>query len=688
SARWTNRTTGKEQSTTLAEKVRNVSPVRINEFRASNGPNLTDSFIELYNAGVSAVDLSNWSLTEHATQQAIFSSVKIPAGTKLASHGFYLFGLSDSGLAAPARAGDTVIHVRSVTGMKAGDTVEIGTGSGMETRKIASVGTAAANDTTLWQPLPEGPVITIPAGATNVPVTNVNGFTVGEKIALGYGATYPAVANTTERHEIATVTSVGKQGTQAYLAADAPAGSTNIQVTSVANISAGDKITLDIDSKGHGIETVTVTRVGTQTTRTALSADASAGATQISVRNGNGLEAGGKLAIGAAGNRKTFTIKAVGPRGLRGTDVDITPALAQAYPAGEEVTQQGTGLDLAAPLKFNHSDNLPFSDRGTGISFEPATKFAHSSNEPILPLGTGITLDKALSKAYETDAVVRDSAVTSAGYQGTPAPNQWFGGPALSPAAGSMVLRDAAGLVVDSLNYGLMVDPWAGQGYQAESGAGHNGCHVGALGNNGRGFGRGPQAPATTNRSAGRFPDGADTVSNCADFHLQADTALSAASAAGGNNIKVANVADFAAGQPILIDSGANFEKAVIAQVGTAGATTLRADASAGSTVIPVASAFGFAPGQAIEIDSGSNKETAQVVSIAGGGRGGGGGRGFAPTGTITISAPLSHAHAAGAEVAGSGITLTAPLMRAHSAGVPVAGNAPTPGAPNQYASR
>ena len=108
----------------------------------------------------------------------------------------------------------------------------------------------------------------------------MSGFVVGEKIALGYGATYPAVARYMEQYEVATVTAVGKPGTQAYLAADAPAGATNIKVTSVANISVGDKIRLDIDSVGHGIETVTVTNVGTQASRTNLSANASAGATR------------------------------------------------------------------------------------------------------------------------------------------------------------------------------------------------------------------------------------------------------------------------------------------------------------------------------------------------------------------------------------------------------------------------
>ena len=99
---------------------------------------------------------------------------------------------------------------------------------------------------------------------------------------------------------------------------------------------------------------------------------------------------------------------------------------------------------------------------------------------------------------------------------------------------------------------------------------------------------------AATNRSAGRFPDGADTDSNCTDFLLQPATTLPAASAAGATNIKVASVADFAAGQTIMIDTGANLETAVIATVGTAGATTVGAATNVGATVIPVASGIGF----------------------------------------------------------------------------------------------
>jgi hypothetical protein len=684
SATWTNAANGAKLSETAVEKVRNANPIRINELRLSSGAaNATDSFIELYNAGAESADLSNWTLTVRPAQQAIFSSVKIPAATKLAAHGFYLLGLSNSGLAVAARAGDSTIHVRSTAGMKPGDTIGIDTGSTTETRKIASLGTAASNHTTVWQPLPDGPVITIPAGSTNVPVDSVEGFVVGQKIALGHGATYPSVARDLEQFEVATVTAVGKPGTQAYLAAAAPAGAANIQVTDVSGISVGDKIRLDIDSVGHGIETVTVTHVGTKASQTNLSADASAGATHIKVRRAHGFAVADKITVGTPANQETVTVTAVSVHGPDGAGIDFKPALAKAHIGDEWVVSPGTGLDLAAPLKFNHAANLPFSDRGTGISFEPPATFPHSSNEPVMALGTGITLSSPLSGSHDLNAPVRDAAVTTAGYQGAPAPELWFGGPELTTSAplfghtitvkeGSLVLRDASGLVVDSLNYGGLVDPWAAKGYQAKAGLDQSGCRV-AVPGSAEGFG--PEAAAgATNSSAGRFPDGADTDSNCADFLQQAATTLRTPSAAGATNIKVASVEGFAAGRTILIDARADQETAVIATVGTAGATTQGVATSAGATVIPVADVIGFGEGQTIAIDNGANAETAVIASINWWGGA-----------TITVSAPLGHAHAAGAQISGSGITLTSALTRTHVSGSQVSDNLPTPGAPNRY---
>jgi hypothetical protein len=618
---------GMARSETAAEKVRNVSPVKINEFAISAGAasSAGDSFIELFNAGDAAIDLSNWTLTHHASMLPVFSSVKIPAGTTLAPRSFHVLGLAGSGLAVPARKGDTTLFVRSVAGLNVGDTVEIGTGSSKEVRKIASVGTAAGNTTTLWQPLPDGPVLTLKPGSTNVPFTSPGGrggggspFEVGQKIAIGFGATFPDVARTVEKYEVVTVTAVGKPGTQAYLAANAKAGDTNIKVSSVGNISVGDKIRLDIESVGYGIETATVKQVGTQSR--------------------------------------------FNPNNVRSGDT-------------------GTGLDLVEPLKFNHAANMPFSVQGTGISFEPATKETHISNEPILPLGTGITLDSPLAGDHEINSAVRNPAATTAGFQGTP--NQWFGGPALG-GNGSMVLRDAAGLVVDSLNYGELADPWAAEGYQGTSPGG--GCYAVSPGAGG-GFGGGRGQAAAAGRSAGRFPDGADTDDNERDFHIQNTSALAAGCESGANNIKVTSVSGLTAGQTLIIDSGDNREPAVIATVGTPGATTVSTNAAAGATVISVASTMGFSAGQTITIGLGDNNEKVVVASVAGGRRGGFGNRG--PSGgSITIASPLAKEHAADAPVSGSGITLTTGLKRSHSGGAVIAGNVPTPGAPNQYVRR
>ena len=567
--------------------------------------------------------------------------------------------------------------------MTVGDVISIDTGSRVENRKIATVGTAASASTTLWEPLPEGPVIAIPVGSNSVPVTNTVGFEVGQKIALGYGATYPAVARDTEKYEVATVTAVGKPGTQAFLGADVAAGSTNISVTSVANISVGDKIRLDIDSVGHGIETVTVAHVGTAASQTNLSTPANAGATRISVRRAEGFSVGGKITVGTPTSQEVVTVTAVSTPESDGTPIDFTPALAKPHVVSEWVVTPGTGLELAASLRFNHAANLPFSDRGTGVGFQPATAFAHSSNEPVQSLGTGITLDRPLTNNHAIHTAVRDAAVKTAGYQGTPAPNQWFGGPELTTKSpqfgrtltveeGSIVLRDSLGVVADSLNYGGLVDPWAAEGDQAVSGGQISGCYAPAPGSVFNPWST-VVAPVAINTSAGRFPDGADTDSNCTDFSTQAAASLSAASDAGATNIKVASTEGFRPGQTVRIDSGANAETAILSTVGTAGATTFRTSTDVGATVLPAASVTGFSKGQTITIDEGVNSETAVVSSTRA--------RGAA---TITVVTPLARGHAAGAQISGSGISVATPLTRPHTNGAQVSDRVPTPGAPNQ----
>ena len=604
-------------------KVHSTPAVKINEFSISDG------FIELYNASENAVDISGWTVRQHATHIPAFSDIRIPSGTRIAPKGFYLLGMANSGLAVNAAKGDKTIYLRSVEGFREGDEIRVGG----ETRTVKSVSApqprpvdpaaammrrpaaAPGAPTTVWQPLPGGHGIEIPAGSTNIPVTSTFGFEVGQKMALGYGAERPSVNNNLEKYEVVTVTAVGKPGTQGYLSMDAKPGDTNIKVSSTANISVGDKIRLDIASEGHGIETVTVTKVGTPSARNTL---------------------GGPLR----------------------PDEDA-----------------GTGLDIAEPLKFFHSSNMPYSVNGTGISFEPASKYPHYSNEPVLALCYAIELDKALSSAHPIDeAVTGGSAVAAGAYAGAVPADLLFGGPALSDAGGSILLRDARGHVADALNFGLLVDPWLSEGYQADSGENEPGNFVTTPAGRRNAF----MPVAASALSAGRYPDGADLDDNKNDFRVQRSFSVVAPAATGENNIKLLSVQGITPGSSLVIGRGADAVVVQVAEAGSPGATALSAPARPGARSVDVLSAQGFVPGQVVLVGA-EMAEVAQVIMP----------RGWRLTpgqvNQLVLKAPLRQAHKATEAVCGTGVTLTAPLKAAVAAGAPAASAQPTPGAPNQY---
>ena len=627
-ATWTDGS-GSSRSEKAVQKVRSVDPVKINEFGIASAASATDNFIELYNAGEQTVDISGWTVTQHAINVPAFSEIRIPKDTKLEGKGFYLLGLANSGLAAPASKGDKVIYVRDVTGISVGDEIEVGGEKVKVTAVNKPAPQAPSNDmrammrraapgtpTTLWQPLPEGPVITIPAGSNNIPVTSTEGFTVGGKMAIGYGATYPAVSNGLEKYEVVTITEVGKPGTQAYLAMDAYPGQTNIKLSSTANISVGDRIRLDIDSEGHGIEWVTVKAVGTPSVRNTLN----------------------------------------GP--LR---PDEDP---------------GTGVDLEEPLKYFHSSNMPYGVNGSGITFEPATRFDHSSNEPVLALVYSIELEKALASDHPVDEVVFDVKVTNAGYQGEVPADLLYGGPALASSSGNITLRDSKGNIVDALNYGAIVDPWLGEGYQGQSGLEEPGnfVPVPAVAQ------RGMPAPGTVapNLSAGRWPDGMDTDDNENDFRVQGSISLAAPLAAGSRNLKVNSTRGLVINQRLFI--GPDKEEVIAANIGTAGYTTLAADAAKGATRVSVAASQGFTVGQEVYVGD----EKAFIAEIHATRRGWYSPVPAAPD-AIVLTAPLKAAHASGEDFAGSGITVSAPIRGTYASGIPMTGSVPTPGAPNRF---
>ena len=190
------------------------------------------------------------------------------------------------------------------------------------------------------------------------------------------------------------------------------------------------------------------------------------------------------------------------------------------------------------------------------------------------------------------------------------------------------------------------------------------------------------------NRSAGRYPDGTDTDSNCRDFVLQTAISTSMPTVTGSNNIKTNSVGGFSIGQKVIIGSSTNSEIAYIATIGTTGGTTLTSATATGLKVIPVTSVEGFNPGQTILIDNGPKYETAVVSSVKAARRrfGNAQGGGNTPVDSVTLTVPLKFAHETGTMVAGTGITLSAPLTKAYESGTPVSSNIPTPGRPNQYA--
>ena len=92
--------------------------------------------------------------------------------------------------------------------------------------------------------------------------------------------------------------------------------------------------------------------------------------------------------------------------------------------------------------------------------------------------------------------------------------------------------------------------------------------------------------------------------------------------------------------------------------VGTVGGTLMIADTPPGATVVPVSSTEGFLSGQTITIGRGKEAETAIIFSST-----------RRVPKTLVLSAPLTHAHATGSEVSGTGITLSTGLKAPHGTG-------------------
>ena len=234
---------------------------------------------------------------------------------------------------------------------------------------------------------------------------------------------------------------------------------------------------------------------------------------------------GDKLTVGTPANHETVTIAATGAASPAGATVDVHAGARPRAPQSRVRRRTGNGPRPGGAAEV-HTRGQPAVQRegnrdqrqaGDGVCAleQRAGAAARHRYHARQPAGQGSCDRRGRARRRGHDR----------GLPGDAGAQPVVRRPRRSPMPpAALVLRDAAGLVADSLNYGLLVDPWASEGYHGKSGSGEAGCRVPAPGP-GRGGRGGPAAPVTTpHRSAGRFPDGRDTDSNCADFQLQPAT--------------------------------------------------------------------------------------------------------------------------------------------------------------------
>ncbi|UUL81495.1 arabinofuranosidase catalytic domain-containing protein [Sphingomonas qomolangmaensis] len=521
------------QADTSLQRVRSAQPVKLNEVRFATGGNATNQFVELYNASDRAVDISNWQLTNTRTFFASEPLATIPAGTRLAAGKHYLLGLAPSGLVAPAAAGARSINVRSTEGFATGQQIAIAG----ETRRIASVGTAATVPTTIFIPVSTGPWLTVPAGSTTLPVADATGFAVGDKMSIDAGG----------NPEVVTVTRVGTAATQTTLAVAVKQGATTLKLADVSNLSVGDTLSL---STGQRLEWVKVAAIGSP------GADGT-GVTLTAPLKFDNMEG----------------VDVAGP----GTGIGFSPATRHAHKSGDAVQALGSGIALDRPLGRAHP-------RGAPIANPQVQTAGYRGPAPQQWFGGDLSIRGGAISLTDPSGKILVDAIVYGSQQSN------------SSASGAVTMPEIATLEGDQHQGGcIAVIPGAGSGPSAPATA----LAASAPGAPDRSVGRFPDGadtdslcndfvvqPATTAPQgaaagakaigvasvAGFVPgqaitigaEGAQEAGVIANVGTSGATVVRTAVEQGGTAIDIADGAGFGAGQAITISQGADAEEAVV----------------------------------------------------------------------------------------------------------------------------
>lgn len=335
-------------------------------------------------------------------------------------------GYSNYQLSAEYRTYDVTSKLRSGANTLG---VELGQGTAHNV-KMANPAVGRTNSFAWWNSSAVGSGTLLdaaPAGATNVRVSSVASYYVGGAINVDTG-------DGGERFESRTITAIGTAPATTALAAPAAAGDTNVKVNSLTSLTVGAKLTL-------GSETVTIGSVGTAAVGTTLSAATAVGATNIKVASVANLAVGDVLVV----DGETRTVTAVGTQGANGTGITLGEALSAAHASGATVrnsSKPGTGVTFAPALTQAYASGASVSTPGTGITFTPALSRPHAAGALVTGSGNPIAALDASAGAQVTPRLIgrleigyadgtSESIVTNRDWRAAFGPavtDHWFGG--------------------------------------------------------------------------------------------------------------------------------------------------------------------------------------------------------------------------------------------------------------------
>ncbi len=332
---------------------------------------------------------------------------------------------------------------------------------------------------------------------------------------------------------------------------------------------------------------------GTQSSSTTLAAATVVGATNIKTASVNSLVAGQSIIVDSTGaNPETVTVISVGTSSAGGTGTNITPALAFAHASGATVS-------ILAPNYLHSMSCLPGTTTCTAVG----------RNGAIVSTTDLVTWTKAVSgttNLLNNVTCLSASFCMAVGQNGTV---DVFNGTTWTATTGNggtgmlagVTCLDAnncyatgkQGVTIATTNGGTTWTQQAGGGttQQMNSISCPDASTCYAAGNAGTILkttnGGQTWLAATSGTTQNLTGISCATTSACATVGVTSTTSLSAASAVGATNIKVASVTGLIAGQQITVDSGgANPENATILTVGTSGA---------GGTGLTLTAALAFA---------------------------------------------------------------------------------------------